>query len=72
MITIKSKREIELLEIAGNIVYQTHQHIKPLIKPGVSLLELDAEAEKFIIEKGRHSCLPFLFVCLYTRFGLIH
>mgnify|MGYP002517403106 CR=1 FL=1 len=52
MISIKSKREIELMEIAGNIVYQTHQHIKPLIKPGVSLLKLDAAAEKFIIEKG--------------------
>ena len=52
MISIKSKREIELMEIAGRIVYETHQHIKPLIKPGVSLLELDAEAEKFIIEKG--------------------
>ena len=40
------------MEIAGNIVYQTHQHLKPLIKPGISLLELDAEAEKFIISKG--------------------
>ena len=52
MISIKSKREIELIVIAGNIVYQTHQYLKPLIKPGVSLLELDALAEKFIISKG--------------------
>ena len=52
MISIKSKREIELMVIAGNIVYQTHQYLKPLIKPGVSLLELDALAEKFIISKG--------------------
>ncbi len=52
MISIKSKREIELMEIAGKIVYETHQHIKPLIKAGVSLLELDTEAEKFIISKG--------------------
>lgn len=52
MISIKSKREIELMEIAGNIVYLTHQHIKPLIKPGVSLLDIDKEAEKFIISKG--------------------
>lgn len=52
MISIKSQREIDLMVIAGSIVYQTHQHIKPLIKPGVSLLELDAEAEKFIISKG--------------------
>lgn len=52
MISIKSKREIELMEIAGKIVYETHQHIKPLIKPGVSLLEIDSVAEKFIISKG--------------------
>ena len=52
MISIKSQREIDLMVIAGNIVYQTHKHIKPMIKPGISLLELDAEAEKFIISKG--------------------
>ena len=52
MISIKSKREIELMKIAGNIVYQTHQHIKPYIKEGISLLELDALAEKFIISKN--------------------
>ena len=51
MISIKSQREIELMEVAGSIVYQTHQHIKPLIKEGVSLLEIDAEAEKFIRSK---------------------
>ena len=52
MISIKSQREIDLMVIAGNIVYETHKHIKPMIKPGVSLLELDAEAEKFIVSKG--------------------
>ena len=52
MISIKSKREIELMEIAGMIVYQTHQHIMPLIKPGVSLLDIDKHAEEFILSKG--------------------
>ena len=55
MISIKSKREQELLKIAGNVVYQTHQYLKPLIKPGVSLLELDKEGEKFIRSKD---CTP--------------
>ena len=35
MITIKSEREIELLRIAGNVVYKTHQYLKPFIKEGV-------------------------------------
>lgn len=52
MISIKSKREIELMVIAGRIVYETHQHLKPLIKPGASLLEIDAAAEAFILSKG--------------------
>ena len=48
MITIKSQREIELLKIAGNIVYQTHQYLKPLIKEGITTNELDKLAEDFI------------------------
>ena len=52
MISIKSKREIELLKIAGNIVYETHKYIKPFIKPGVSLLKLDSLAEDSIRSKG--------------------
>lgn len=52
MISIKSKREIELMIVAGRIVYETHQHIKNMVKPGVSLLQIDAEAEKFILSKG--------------------
>lgn len=51
MVSIKSKREIELLRVAGNIVYQTHQYLKPYIKPGVTTKELDALAEKFIRSK---------------------
>ena len=51
MITIKSKREIELLKIAGNIVYQTHQYLKPYIKEGITTKELDKLAENFIKSK---------------------
>ena len=55
MITIKSDREIELLRIAGNIVYQTHQYLKNYIKPGVTTKELNDLAEKFILE---HDAYP--------------
>lgn len=48
MITIKSEREIALLRHAGNIVYKTHQYLKPFIKEGVTTLELDRLAEDFI------------------------
>ena len=52
MISIKSDHEIELLKIAGSIVYQTHQYLKPFIKEGITTLELDKLAEDFIRSKG--------------------
>ena len=55
MISIKSKEEIELLRIAGNVVYQTHQYLKPFIKPGITTRKLDKLAEDFIRSKG---CTP--------------
>ena len=51
MITIKSEREIELMRIAGNIVYKTHQYLKPYIKEGITTTELDVLAEKFILSQ---------------------
>ena len=45
MISIKSKREIELLKIAGNIVYKTHQHLIPFLKEGITTKELDKISE---------------------------
>lgn len=52
MITIKSEREIELLRHAGNIVYKTHQYLKPFVKPGITTKELDKLAYDFIIKQG--------------------
>ena len=52
MISIKSDREIELLAIAGNIVYETHQYLKPFVKEGITTKELDELAEAFILSKG--------------------
>lgn len=52
MITIKNTKEIELMRIAGNIVYETHQYLKPYIKPGITTRELDALAEQFILSKS--------------------
>ena len=60
MITIKSPREIELLRIAGNVVYQTHQYIKDFVKPGITTKELDKLCEDFIRSKG---CTPSFKGC---------
>ena len=52
MVTYKSPREIELLKVAGNVVYQTHQYLKPFVKEGITTKELDTLAEDFIRSKG--------------------
>lgn len=52
MITLKSKREIELLKEAGHIVYLTHQYLRPFIKAGIKTKELDRLAEEFIRSKN--------------------
>lgn len=54
MISIKSEREIELLKIAGNIVYETHQYLKEYIKPGMTTEKLDKLAEDFIKSKDAY------------------
>lgn len=52
MITRKSKREIELMQAAGDVLVACHKAIAKLIKPGVTTLELDTFAEKFLAERG--------------------
>jgi len=60
MISIKSDYEIELMRKAGHIVYLTHQHLIPYLKPGITTNELDKLAYDFIIKEGATpSCLGY-------------
>lgn len=52
MITIKSKREIDLMKEASLMVSKTHKYLKQFIKPGVTLKQLDAKAYNYIISLG--------------------
>ena len=77
MISIKSDYEISLMRIAGNIVYQTHQYLKPFIKPGITTKELDKIAHDFIISKDAYpSCLGYEgypgSVCISINDEVVH
>ena len=50
MISIKSPREIELMDHAGTIVARVHKKMKEVIRPGISTLELNRIAEEVIRE----------------------
>lgn len=52
MISIKSKREIELMKEAGMMVSKTHKYLKPYIKEGITTKELDKLAEDYIVSLG--------------------
>lgn len=49
---IKTPEQIEKMEEAGRIVARVHRELKAMIKPGVTLLELDAKAEEIIRSEG--------------------
>lgn len=55
MITLKSSREIELMDKAGSVVGLVHKHLKEIIKPGISTLQIDRICEEIIRENG---CTP--------------
>lgn len=52
MIILKSDREIEYLRDAGKIVAETLVEVKKAVKPGVTTLDLDQIAEKYIKSRG--------------------
>ena len=77
MISIKSDYEISLMRIAGNIVYQTHQYLKPFIKPGITTKKLDKLAHDFIISKDAYpSCLGYegypASICISVNEEVVH
>lgn len=52
MIIGKSKRELEKMRAAGQLVGQVLAHLRTLVKPGVTTLEIDRAAEKMIRDAG--------------------
>lgn len=52
MITIKTKREIEMMRQAGHIVADTLEKLRHLAKPGVTTAYLDRFAENYILDRG--------------------
>ena len=52
MVTIKSKKEIILMEEVCKIVAKFYEQLEKEIKPGMSTLELDSKAEKIMKSLG--------------------
>lgn len=54
-IVILSQREIEKMRRAGRLAAKLLQHLEPLVKPGVSTLQLNDEAERWTRKHGAKS-----------------
>lgn len=52
MVDLKTKDEVEIMRKGGAILASVLHEVLKQVKPGVSELELDALAEKLIVEKG--------------------
>ena len=52
MVTIKSKKEIELMREACRVTSLVYKELEKFIKPGMTSLELDQFADKIIRENG--------------------
>ncbi|MGA1844651.1 MAG: type I methionyl aminopeptidase [bacterium] len=52
MIVLKSPQEIEKIRVSGRLVREALQHIGAMVQPGVTTLELNEAAERFLLERG--------------------
>jgi len=77
MIITKSAREIELMREAGHVVALVFETLRPMLKNGVTTLELDQKAEEVI---RSHGCTPTFkgyggfpgAICISINDTLIH
>lgn len=54
-VSIKSEREIELMREAGRILYEVHEELSKIIKPGITTLDIDKLGRRLI---ESHGCTP--------------
>ncbi|MBV7389840.1 MULTISPECIES: type I methionyl aminopeptidase [Enterococcus] len=52
MITLKSAREIEMMDESGEILADVHRHLRNFIKPGISSWDIEVFVKKFIEDRG--------------------
>ena len=77
MIHIRSTGEVQKISRACQIVKETLEIIQEMIVPGISTLELDVEAEKFIRSKGAQPGFKGLYgypatLCVSVEDEVVH
>ena len=52
MITLKSPREIELMDESGTLLASVHEHLRDFIKPGITSWDIETFVRKYIEDHG--------------------
>ncbi len=76
-IPLRKKNEIDILRRAGAVVGQTLEYLKSIIKPGMTLKDIDSLGEEFILSKGAKPSFKGLYgfpasVCTSVNEVIIH
>ncbi|GAA4433391.1 type I methionyl aminopeptidase [Bremerella cremea] len=80
MITLRSKREIDKMQVAGQLVREAHRRVAALVKPGVTTAELDKAVDDLFVEndaialfKGVPGKVPFpAATCVSVNDEVVH
>ncbi len=79
-LVLRSPREIRLMRKAGLVVWEAHQAVKQLVRPGVTTAELDAAIDRVFVKhgavplfKGVPGVVPFPAVtCISVNEAVVH
>jgi methionyl aminopeptidase len=80
VITLKSRREIELMRQAGGLVAEAHRRVRELIRPGITTGQIDAVIDRLFAEhqatplfKGYPGKVPFpAATCVSVNEQVVH
>lgn len=80
MITLKSRREIERMRAAGEVVVEAHRLVRSLIRPGITTGEIDAAVDALFARreavplfKGFPGDVPFpASTCISVNHQVVH
>ncbi|MCA1588821.1 MAG: M24 family metallopeptidase, partial [Acidobacteria bacterium] len=82
MIIAKSQKDMEKMRAAGELIAEVRETLRPMVKPGVTTLELNAMAEKMMRDAGAiptfigykpHGSIAFPFaICASVNEAVVH
>jgi methionyl aminopeptidase len=77
MIIGKSRKELDKMRAAGRLVGQVREHLRAMVKPGITTLDLDRAAEQMIRDAGAlptfkgYNGFPFS-ICASVNEQIVH